>query len=180
MELPPEVYATLTAVVAKFPHTGTDEDRRVAMEKVIQTLRARHGLQYVWKTEHQSLIAPSKDGMGFVPNELPVHGRLTPMYIWDTISGGTRQVNAPPLVSEALRSAYVLAPEPKDWLASDPPPPPPPPPAPADLSAVLEKLARLEAQIAAVKLLVDEVRARPFPDYTTTLLGRTVTLSPKK
>lgn len=178
MEMPSEVYATLSAVVAKFPHTGTDDERRAAMEKAVQTIRARHGLQWVWKTEHQSLIAPSKDGLGFVPNELPAHGRFTPMYIWDTISGSSRQPNPPPLVSEALRSAYVLAPEPKDWLEGTTKPTPPP--ATVDLGPVLEKLAALETQLAALKLAVEDVRARPFPAYVgPTVLGQTLLLRPE-
>lgn len=180
MEMPSEVYATLSAVVTKFPHTGSDEERRAAMEKVVQTIRARHGLQYVWKTEHQTLIAPSKDGMGFVPNELPAHGRLTPMYIWDTISGTSRKPNAPPLISEELRSAYVLAPEPKDWLGGATPVPTPPPPATVDLSPVLEELTAIKARLAVLERKVEAVGARTFPEYTTRFLGQTLTLTPKK
>jgi hypothetical protein len=148
MTMPAEVYATLTAVVDKYPHTGTDDERREAMKKVVQTLRARHSLRYVWKTEHQSLIAPSKDGLGYVADGVIVEGKFTVMYIWDTISGGTRKPNAPPLVSEQARQAYVLAPEPFDWLAGDPPPPPhqPPPDKLAALVALLEdRLNTLEA-----------------------------------
>jgi hypothetical protein len=152
MQIPDDVYATLAAVVEKFPHTGDDEARRAAMEKAVATLRARHGLRWVWKTEHASLIAPSKDGLGYVPDGEVVHGRLTTMLIWDTINGGTRRLNAAPLVSEAPRKAYVLAVPPKDWLAGDLPTPTPTPPAPPSGTAeILKRIGEVERDLKALQ-----------------------------
>lgn len=148
MQMPDEVYATLAACVEKFPHTGDDEGRREAMEKAVATIRARHGLRWCWKTEHASLIAPSKDGLGYVADGDVVHGRSTTMFIWDTINGGSRRLNAAPLLSEAARKAYVLAVAPKDWLAGDPtlPPVPPPDNTTSDLlQQIKEVLKKLEA-----------------------------------
>jgi hypothetical protein len=153
MTMPADVYATAQAVVEKYPHTGTDEERRVAMEKVVATIRARHGLRWVWKTEHQSLIAPSKDGLGYVPEGEVVHGRLTKMFIWDTISGGTRKLNPAPMNSEAARPAYVLAVEPKDWLAGAVPPPP----TVENLQAQVRELTEKVAAIPVLQGKVDEL-----------------------
>jgi hypothetical protein len=75
-----------------------------------------------------------------------------------------------------------------------PPPPPPDPPPPAepapslpDLSSLIAVLlsmsARVEAMEADLKATRGELTAaltRPWPDYTTRILGQTVTLSPRK
>jgi len=150
MTMPADVYATAQAVVDKFPHTGTDDERREAMRKVVQTLRARHGLRWVWKTEHQSLIAPSKDGLGYVADGVIEHGKLTTMYIWDTINGGSRKLNAAPMVSEGARPAYVLAVEPKDWLADSVPLPP-------TIESLQARIRELELLITALPGLQSQV-----------------------
>jgi hypothetical protein len=143
--MPDDVYATFAAVVQRIPHDGDDDQRRAAMEKAVQTLRARHGLRWVWKTEHANLQAPSKDGLGYVPAGDIEQGRRTCMYIFDTIDGASRKANRAPLVSEAIREAYVLTPAPRDWLAGDTPPPPTPTPQPdSDLAA---RVAKLEAMV---------------------------------
>lgn len=191
MEVPAHVYATMAAVVDMFPHTGTDDDRRAAMEKLVATLRAKHGMRWVWKTEHATLIAPSKDGLGYVPDDVVQHGHLTDMFIWDTINGGSRKLNPAPLVSEELRKAYVLAVEPKDWLAGgDPVPVPTPgtpaePPAqpPADSvvpEAIAEALKALASKVSALQETVHGLAARPFPEYEGRILGFAATLTPKK
>lgn len=193
MEIPANVYATLAACVDKFPHAGSDDDRRAAMEKAVATLRARHGLRWVWKTEHQSLIAPSKDGLGYVPEGEIEHGRLTTMFIWDTINGGSRKLNAAPLVSEEARPAYVLAVTPKDWLASEPAPPVVTPPAqpPAEPGYLPPYIAALDALTAALGALVAKVdglertvaalEAKPAQAYELRTFGRLIsTFEPRK
>lgn len=184
MRMPDEVYATLSAVVDRFPHTGDDEARRAAMEKAVATLRARHGPRWVWKTEHASLIAPSKDGLGYVPEGVIVHGQPAVMFIWDTINGGSRKLNAAPLISEDPRAAYVLAVPPKDWLAPEggPPAPVPPPVPPAStelLHALTLALGSLSNELAAVRAEVAALKAKPFPDYEAVLFGQRVTVKPK-
>ena len=162
MEVPAHVYATMAAVVNRFPHDGDDDARRAAMEKMVATLRARHGLRWVWKTEHASLIAPSKDGLGYVPDGVVTHGQLMPMFIWDTINGSSRQLNAAPLVSEELRPAYVLVVEPKDWLAgagepSQPPATPPTQPPAFDTEA---RFLALEADVRKARDMASGAYAR--------------------
>ena len=153
--MPDDVYATLSAVVEKYPHTGTDDERREAMKKVVATIRARHGLAWTWKTEHQSLIAPSKDGLGYVADGSPaVHGQFTQMFIFDTINGGTRRPNAPPMMSEEPRPAHVVLVTPQDWLADAQPTPPPEPRTPWTWST------------PAVRSRIDSVRTRPSRVWT--------------
>jgi hypothetical protein len=163
MMLPTDVHATFVAAVAKFPHTGDDEARREAMKKAVQTIRAKHGLRFVWKTEHESLVAPSKDGMAFVPeSEGPiVNGKRMKMFIWDMISGTTRQPQ-PAHESEELREAYVLAVEPKDWLAGDQPPPPPPSdntlPLKARIAELENLLVQANAKLSSVERALENIR----------------------
>lgn len=146
MKLPADVHSTFTACVQKFPHDGDDDQRREAMKKAVQTIRSRHGLRYVWKSEHSNLSSPSKDGMGFVPlEEGAIHeGERRRMFIWDMINGTTRQPNEAG-ESEPIREAYVLTPEPKDWLAGTNPPPdvPPQPPSPDVIASLRAEIAEL-------------------------------------
>lgn len=162
MEVPAHVYATMAAVVDKFPHTGSDDERRAAMEKVVATLRARHGLRWVWKTEHANLMAPSKDGLGYVPEGEVVHGRLTTMFIWDTINGSSRRLNPAPLVSEEARPAYVLAVEPKDWLAGagEPWQPPTTPPTQPPVFDIEARFLALEADLRKARDMASGAYAR--------------------
>lgn len=164
MEMPADVYTTYTAVVVKFPHTGDDEDRRAAQEKAVATIRARHGERWVWKTEHSNLSAPSKDGLGYVPEKsgTPVHGQKMSLYIFDMINGTTRQPN-PRGKSEPLRAAFVLLPAAKDWLAGTEPPPPEPPKPPSDLgarvAAIERRLEAVDAHLAAIQTVVTHADA---------------------
>jgi hypothetical protein len=140
------------------------------MKKAVQTVRARHGERYVWKTEHADLSSPSKDGMGYVPDGPIVNGQRTRMVIWDMIDGTTRKPR-PAGESEPIREAYALTPDPKDWLAGDPPPPPPPPDEIGKLrnelhAAVADLLGKYDAQqrtldgnTSTLALLVGDVEA---------------------
>lgn len=123
MEMPADVYTTYTACVARFPHTGSDDDRRVAHRKAVATVRARHGGRWVCKSEHNlGWGSDSKDAVGRVADGVtPVHGQKCRMFIWDMIVGDTRQPK-PRGESEEARDAYALIPEAFDWLtgATDP------------------------------------------------------------
>lgn len=135
MELPRSIYETYAAVARKFSslHSSeNDDDRREANKRGVQTIRARHkgtgeldGSRYVCKSEHNTgWSAASKDAPGYVAPEFgePVHGAKMKMHMFDMISGGNRQVNAWPIRSHNFNDnppnedAYVLIPEPKDWL----------------------------------------------------------------
>lgn len=182
MTMPADVYATLSAAVEKFPHTGDDEQRRVAMEKAVATVRAKHGPRWVWKTEHANLQAPSKDGLGYVLEGPIVHGQPAVMFIFDTINGVTRKVHAAPLISEPARAAYVLAVTPKDWLSPTPPAPTPPQSnlTEALLRELIEGLALLEADLTAARAELAELKARPVPCLSGRIGGfAPVTLCPK-
>lgn len=127
--IPDDVYATIRAVVARYPHTGSDDDRRTAMQKLVQTVRARHGLSWVWKSEHGGNLATgSKDALARTVTPQPAHGERLRMDIWDVINGTTRAVVANHLSEH--REAYALVLEPWDWLQAAPPAPPVPGPTP--------------------------------------------------
>lgn len=176
MKLPADVHATFTACVQKFPHDGDDDARREAMAKAVETIRARHGLRYVWKSEHSNLSSPSKDGMGFVPLEegTIIEGQRKRMFIWDMINGTTRQPNDAG-ESEPIREAYVLTPEPKDWLAGSQPPPDNPPPPDAD------EIEKLWAEVGELRTLVRHIdQALVDTDATARMLADRVTQLERK
>lgn len=126
MMMPQDVYNTYSACVAKFPHTGTDDDRREANRKAVATLRALHGPQWVCKSEHNlGWPSASKDAVGYVPSGTAIHGQKVSMYIWDMINGVSRQPN-PRGEADAPREAYALVPDPEDFLGGGPVTPPPP------------------------------------------------------
>lgn len=168
MQMHADVYATYLAVAAKFPHTGTEDERREATKKAVQTLRARHGDRWVCKTEHPTgWAAASKDAVAYVPTDPVVHGAMVGMFIWDMVNGTTRQPN-PRGESEPLRSAFALVPEAFDWLADsrpvpgpDPGPGPEPGPAPGPsptppATDVLAALGRIEAKQDAILQRLEE------------------------
>lgn len=127
MMMPQDVYDTYSACVAKFPHTGDDDARREANKKAVATVRARHGANWVCKSEHNlGWPSASKDAVGYVTVGTPTHGSKQTMYIWDMISGTTRQPN-PRAEADAPREAYVLVPDAFDWLEGTAPVDPPPP-----------------------------------------------------
>ena len=116
MELPQNVYDTYVQCVARFPHTGNDDQRREANRKAVATVRARHGGRYVCKSEHNlGWGSDSKDAMGYVTDGTPTHGAKQKIFMWDMINGTTRQPN-PRGTAESARDAYVLIPEAFDWL----------------------------------------------------------------
>src|SRR5690606_2774880 len=94
MRMPDDVHATIVAVVKKFPHVGDDAARRIAMRKVVETVRARHGERWVWKSEHPTGYShASKDAIAYVPAGVIEHGQEMPMFIWDMINGTSLQPN---------------------------------------------------------------------------------------
>lgn len=139
MELPREIYETYKAVAEKFAamHASmSDDDRREANKRAIQTIRARHqgsgvldGSRYVCKSQHNTgWAAASKDALAFVDPSLgPVeHGKRTQMFMFDMISGGTRHINNFPIVARNFTEeprnpeAFVLVPDAWDWLGNGP------------------------------------------------------------
>jgi hypothetical protein len=124
MTLPDQVHQIVAAVARKFIdlHRGTDDDRREATKRAVQTIRARlvgqgvlDGARWVHKTQHSNLAAPSKDAIAFVPDGPVEHGRKAGMFMFDTINGTTREAN-PPGPGE-FGEQFILVVEAKDWLA---------------------------------------------------------------
>jgi hypothetical protein len=123
MTLPDQVHQIVAAVARKFIdlHRGTDDDRREATKRGVQTIRAKlvgqgvlDGARWVHKTQHSNLAAPSKDAIAFVPEGPIEHGRRAGMFMFDTINGTTREAN-PPGPGE-FGEQFILVVEPKDWL----------------------------------------------------------------
>ena len=123
MTLPDQVHQIVAAVARKFIdlHRGTDDDRREATKRGVQTIRAKlvgqgvlDGARWVHKTQHSNLAAPSKDAIAFVPEGPIEHGRKAGMFMFDTINGTTREAN-PPGPGE-FGEQFILVVEPKDWL----------------------------------------------------------------
>ena len=123
MTLPDQVHQIVAAVARKFIdlHRGTDDDRREATKRAVQTIRARlagqgvlDGARWVHKTQHSNLAAPSKDAVAFVPEGPIEHGRRAGMFMFDTINGTTREPN-PPGPGE-FGEQFILVVDPRDWL----------------------------------------------------------------
>lgn len=200
-------YDIYAAVAAKFidMHKSPDDDvRREANKRSVATVRARlgsAGARYVCKSQHNTgWAAQSKDTLAEVVNVADaVEGREVPMWMYDMINGGSRQVNGYPIQSENFTrvppnpKAFVLIPESKDWLAGEVPPDTPPP-ADSDLAkqiaavrSQMEHLAEssartqadmasLRAEIAEVKTRVEDLAARPggySGPFVGTVKGRT-------
>jgi hypothetical protein len=172
MEMPIEVYETYSACVDKFPHAGSDDDRRAAHRKAVETVKARHGSRWATKTEHNTgWVAASTDALVYIPNGPVVHGQKTQMFIWDMINGETREVVGIH-TSEPLRSAYALVPEAKDWLAEEgqetptppttptpPSTPPSVPSAPEELVNALKTIEELGRQVSMLSAQLISVKA---------------------
>lgn len=123
MILPRNIYDTWEAVADKFKvlHQGTDDQRREATKRGVQTIRARHGAQgshYICKSQHNTgWAAASKDALAYVEGT-PIHGVVTPMVMWDMINGVSRETNAWPIEGHD-GTAYILIPEAYDWLEDE-------------------------------------------------------------
>lgn len=165
IRLPDDVHAIVVALHAQHPDLahGSDDDRRTLQRRVCETVRARKGERWGWKSNHPNGAAPAKDAIA----QLPDGERYTPnvrqrLHIWDLVNGGTRQPFAQPVMSIADGSEvqYFIPVAPIDHLAgAAPSPSPEPPPAPpVDLSPLLayiqeleERIERLESRKIAIK-----------------------------
>ena len=152
--LPDDVHAIVVALHARNPNlaNGSDDDRRALQKKINETVRARKGPRWGWKSNHGVNIANAKDAIA----ELPDGATLTlnqrqPLYMWDLFNGGTREPNRQPVMSEAEHVEQFFVPvQPIDHLAAatiplpppqrDPDAPPLPPVPPVDYSARLEAI----------------------------------------
>lgn len=141
MQIPREIYDTWLAVADKFAflHKGTDDERREATKRGVQTIRARFrgreeeldGTRWVCKSQHNTgWSAQSKDALAFVEDGPAVTGRLARMEMFDMINGSSRLTNPYPIISRNHNenppndNAYILAPDDFDWLAGAGPQPP--------------------------------------------------------
>jgi hypothetical protein len=165
MMLPADVHATYAAVVAKFPHTGDDDRRREMHRRAVATVRARHGVRWMTKSEHNTgWDAQSTDALAYVPGPVPMtDGTRVPMYVWDMINGDTRAVTVRPGdESEPLKERYALLPVTHDWLQgegdpTDPQNPPPDGEDPTETENLLVLLERLSDMEQALHARADEI-----------------------
>ena len=156
--LPDDVYAIVVALHARnlALANGSDDDRRAMQRKICETVRARKGVRWGWKSNHGIGIANAKDAIALLPNFDPfTPNQRQPLYIWDLFNGGTRQPHAQPIMSEIAEQFFVPV-EPVDHLADVPAPAPDPAPVPVP---VPPPAGDLEARVAALELFVAKVRA---------------------
>src|SRR5688572_18002487 len=169
MQIPREIYDTWKAVADKFKflHQGTDDERREATKRGVQTIRARHGedgKRWTCKSEHNTgWQSQSKDAIAYVEEGPIVTGRLARMEMFDMISGSSRETNAYPVHSHNHQEtppnddAFILVPDDFDWLDT------PVPPVPPTDHALEDRVAALELQVstleAHVSMLNDRVTA---------------------
>lgn len=142
MQTPREIYDCWKAVADKFKflHQGTDDERREATKRGVQTIRARfrgaggqlEGTLWVCKSQHNTgWSAQSKDALAFVEDGGPViTGRNARMSMFDMINGSSRETNPYPVTAhnheEGNSTAYCLVPNDYDWLADGGTTPQPP------------------------------------------------------
>jgi hypothetical protein len=163
--LPADVHATFVACAAVRPHVGTEDDRRAATRFAVETIRARHGLNWICKTEHETgWASASKDAIGDAG--VPVYpadtGKRMKVFLWDMVNGETRQV-LPAHESEEQRWTYALVPDAIDHLAGGGPGPVVPGPVEpgpdAGLEAIKGRLVALEAAHADLAVVVQQQSA---------------------
>jgi hypothetical protein len=202
--LPDDVHAIVVALHAAnlTLAKGTDDQRRELQQKICETVCARKGPRWVWKSNHGIGIANAKDAIAEIPEgDVFTPNQRQRLYIWDLFNGGTREPNRQPVMSEAHDYEQFAVPvQPIDHLATAPSPGTPAPnpgtpaqPAPVDLAPIL---ARIDAQAAVIadtnaallrlaevieKMRIPAPAAVQFPDYRGQLpyLG-SITLKPVK
>jgi hypothetical protein len=159
--LPDDVHAIVVALhAANLPLAlGSDDDRRALQKKICETVRARKGPRWVWKSNHGIGIANAKDAIAEIPEgDVFTPNQRQRLYIWDLFNGGTREPNRQPVMSEAHDYEQFAVPvQPIDHLAAAPnpgtpapnpgTPPAQPAPVPVDLAPIL---ARIDAQAAVI------------------------------
>jgi len=151
--LPDDVHAIVVALHAAnlTLAKGSDDDRRALQQKICETVRARKGPTWGWKSNHGVNVANAKDAIAELPLGALLLGQRQPLYIWDLFNGGTREPNRQPVMSEAHDVEQFFVPvQPIDHLAAatiplpppqrDPDAPPLPPVPPVDYSARLEAI----------------------------------------
>ncbi len=169
---------------------GSDNDRRVLQKMICQTVCARKGSRFGWKSNH--LIAGDDDNAKDALAELPEGDTVKPnqrqpLYIWDLFNGTTRAPNPLPLMSgpEHESAQYFVPVEPLDHLAGVVPAPdpvnPPPPVDSAELAQLRAENARLKEDLVTAVLarqslerqvadLMAQAQTRPTYDETLDMI----------
>lgn len=156
--LPDDVYQILVALWERNKPlaNGSDDDRRVLQKKIAETVCARKGDRWGWKSNHSDWSSPSKDGLAMLPPgaTFTPHDRQS-LYIWDCFNGSSRIPNPQPImnISDGTENQYFIPVEPVDHLSDVPPPPPPPPPADTELTA---RVAAMEVALRALTTKTEE------------------------
>lgn len=191
----------LFAMGKKFPEWRTsphDSERKKLARAIAQTLRAKLGPQWGWKSAHASgEVTGSKDATARLLDNgaIPTKVQKVSFAAFDMVNGSTREMNLGG--KGEVVEQYFIPVEPLDWLkdVDDPVPPvsvppvtPPPvdpiPPPPLDLSAVFSALASLKEQLDRIEQKVNEPQPPPtppkveFPTYSGRVLNWPITLTP--
>lgn len=151
--LPGDVYAIVVELHARnleLANSSNDDDRRALAKKIAETVRARKGERWGWKSNHGIGNANAKDAIA----QLPEGAVFTPnqrqdLYIWDFFDGTTRKPKRSPILSETEHTDQYFVPvAPIDHLGdvSQPEPEPQEPPSQPDVPSG-DVLARIESKL---------------------------------
>lgn len=170
--LPADVHAIAVALHARhLPLAqGSDDDRRALQKKICETVCARKGPAWGWKSNHGVGVANAKDAIAQLPDGAAMTlGLRQPLYMWDLFNGGTRAPNPLPVMSETEHVDQFFVPvEPIDHLAGvvvqPDPVKPPPGDKPVDLSPVMAQLKALTEALGHLSGEIDALKVRPVVD----------------
>lgn len=168
--LPADVHAIAVALYERNKDlaNGSDDQRRVLQQKVCETVRARKGPSWGWKSNHGIGIANSTDAIAELPDGVFRKNERQPLYMWDLFNGTTRKPNQLPLMSDADHVEQFFVPVlPIDHLEDvvdghpEEKPKDTPIPPPFDPVPLLSAIANLTAQIDGLRIKVRELAERP-------------------
>ncbi len=128
MEMPANIYAVLRDVATKFKsmHQGSDDDRREATKRGIETVHAKIPGSERW--QHKAAgpgNPPSKDAAAYIPDGPIEDRKQVRMFMFDLINGATREMNGAPLNGEE-GTQWIVKVGAQDWLGGTGPVDPPP------------------------------------------------------
>lgn len=167
--LPADVHAIAVALYERntdLAH-GSDDQRRVLQQKVCETVRARKGPSWGWKSNHGIGIANSTDAIAELPEGAEFRkNERQPLYMWDLFNGSTRKPNPLPVMSEGEHVEQFFVPvEPIDHLDDDvdgdPEEKPKDPEKPFDPVPLLSAIANLTAQIEGLRIRIKHLEEKP-------------------
>jgi hypothetical protein len=128
--LPQDAYDVVVALYERhtdLANSSNDDDRRTLQKMICETVFARKGDGWGWKSNHGIGISPAKDAIAQLPNgAVFTPNQRQPLYIWDCFNGTTRRPNAAPIMSgpESENRQFFMPVDPIDHLGGTEPPTP--------------------------------------------------------